>query len=180
MYRLNPVRIRRGVIWARLPSFWLPSLDGGPGGKARREGGEEPRVCVTVCVRARGCVCVCCTSQSLVVFSSVWMSQTACVTIILSLFLPLSKHACTHTQVHTVTHTPDSCVWLGKCLWLTPIPPTSFFFRFVPQHPHQSFLLLQCAPQPILCPAPEDTVLQCRRQSFTALPGPLKMANIDP
>lgn len=59
MYRLNPVRIRRGVIWARLPSFWLPSLDGGPGGKARREGGEEPRVCVTVCVRARGCVCVC-------------------------------------------------------------------------------------------------------------------------
>lgn len=180
MYRLNPVRIRRGVIWARLPSFWLPSLDGGPGGKARREGGEEPRVCVTVCVRACGCVCVCCTSQSLVVFSSVWMSQTACVTIILSLFLPLSKHACTHTQVHTVTHTPDSCVWLGKCLWLTPIPPTSFFFRFVPQHPHQSFLLLQCAPQPILCPAPEDTVLQCRRQSFTALPGPLKMANIDP
>lgn len=148
----------------------------------REEKEERNRGFVWLCVCVHAGVCVCCTSQSLVVFSSVWMSQTACVTIILSLFLPLSKHACTHTQVHTVTHTPDSCVWLGKCLWLTPppIPPTSFFFRFVPQHPHQSFLLLQCAPQPILCPAPEDTVLQCRRQSFTALPGPLKMANIDP
>lgn len=146
----------------------------------REEEEERNRGFVWLCVCVHAGVCVCCTSQSLVVFSSVWMSQTACVTIILSLFLPLSKHACTHTQVHTVTHTPDSCVWLGKCLWLTPIPPTSFFFRFVPQHPHQSFLLLQCAPQPILCPAPEDTVLQCRRQSFTALPGPLKMANIDP
>lgn len=146
----------------------------------REEKEERNRGFVWLCVCVHAGVCVCCTSQSLVVFSSVWMSQTACVTIILSLFLPLSKHACTHTQVHAVTHTPDSCVWLGKCLWLTPIPPTSFFFRFVPQHPHQSFLLLQCAPQPILCPAPEDTVLQCRRQSFTALPGPLKMANIDP
>lgn len=146
----------------------------------REEKEERNRGFVWLCVCVHAGVCVCCTSQSLVVFSSVWMSQTACVTIILSLFLPLSKHACTHTQVHTVTHTPDSCVWLGKCLWLTPIPPTSFFFRFVPQHPHQSFLLLQCAPQPILCPAPEDTILQCRRQSFTALPGPLKMANIDP
>lgn len=180
MYRLNPVRIRRGVIWARLPSFWLPSLDGGPGGKARREGGEEPRVCVTVCVRARGCVCVLYKPEPCGVFLCLNEPDCLCYHNPFSLSSSLQTRMHTHTQVHTVTHTPDSCVWLGKCLWLTPIPPTSFFFRFVPQHPHQSFLLLQCAPQPILCPAPEDTVLQCRRQSFTALPGPLKMANIDP
>lgn len=96
----------------------------------REEKEERNRGFVWLCVCVHAGVCVCCTSQSLVVFSSVWMSQTACVTIILSLFLPLSKHACTHTQVHTVTHTPDSCVWLGKCLWLTPLP----------SHPLASFL----------------------------------------
>lgn len=50
------------------------------------------------------------------------MSQTACVALILSLFLLLSMHKYTHTHTHTHTLTHDSCVWLGKCLWLNPTP----------------------------------------------------------
>lgn len=130
MYRLNPVRIRRGVIWARLPSFWLPSLDGGPGGKARREGGEEPRVCVTVCVCARGCVCVLYKPEPCGVFLCLNEPDCLCYHNPFSLSSSLQTRVHTHTQVHTVTHTPDSCVWLGKCLWLTPLP----------SHPLASFL----------------------------------------
>lgn len=54
-----------------------------------------------------------CSSHSFVVFSPIRMSQTPCVTIIPSLFPAISKH--------THTHTPDSCVWLGKCLWRPPL-----------------------------------------------------------
>lgn len=59
MYRLNPVRIRQGVIWARLPSFgcprWMEALvERGEEKEEERSGG----VCANECV----CVCVCCTS----------------------------------------------------------------------------------------------------------------------
>lgn len=172
MYRLNPVRIRRGVIWARLFSFGCPHWMEALVEREEEEGGgegEELRVCVSVC----------CTSQSLVVFSLIWMSQTACGTIILSLFLLLSKY----------THTHDSCVWLGKCLWPTPptppythspvwIPPTASFFRFLPLTPasycyslHPTYIMpslwrSSSAPQESLTP-------------FAILLGPVKVANMD-
>lgn len=167
MYKLNPVRMRQGVIWAWLLSFgcphWMEALveRGEEGGG----GWEELRVCVSVC----------CTSQSLVVFSLIWMSQPACGTIILSLFL--SKH----------THTHDSCVWLGKCPWLHPptspspvwIPPTGSFFRFLPHTP-QLPTVTACTPTYIMpsfwrcSSAPQE-----RLTPFAILPGLVKVANMD-
>ncbi len=145
MYRLNPVRIRQGVIWAQLPSFGCPLWMEAPVERGEEEE-ERSVVFVRVCVvQARALWC----------FPPIWMSQTACVTIILSLFLPLSKH--THKHIHTHMH--DSCVWLGKCLWQL-IPPTSSFFS-CPPHPPASYCYslppnLPYALRPTLCNSRES------------------------
>ncbi len=97
MYRLNPVRIRQGVIWARLPSFgcprWMEALV--ERGEEKGEEEEERRVCVSECVLYKPEPCG--------VFPHLKEPDCLCYHNPFSLSPSLQTHTHTHTYIHTHT-----------------------------------------------------------------------------
>lgn len=96
VYRLNPVRIRQGVIWAQLPSFGCPCWM-----EALVESGEEEE-------SGEGlCECVLYNPGPCGVVSH--LNEPVC----LCHRNPFSLSPTLRTHNHLHTHMHDSCVWLG-------------------------------------------------------------------